>query len=104
MRSAAALFACAFLLTACESIGDLTSDAFDPGSAMQSKFTLDSADCAAAAGRRRDYTLPGITGTHVERHEIFNGAMTACMQAKGYVRRDWSPNIAVPYSIDPFPG
>ncbi len=92
------------LLSGCESYGDLTSDAFEPGSALQSQFTLDSARCAATAEDARNYKLAGIVGTHTDRHEIFNRALTACMKANGYVRRDWSPDIPSPYKIDPMPG
>ncbi|HEY4943221.1 MAG TPA: hypothetical protein VII56_17460 [Rhizomicrobium sp.] len=102
MRNVFTLLACAFVLAGCESIGDLTSDAFDPGNAAQSTFTLDSAACAANADIRRGYDIRGIAGTHAERHEIFNRAYTACMQRRGYARRDWAPNI--PYIIDPMPG
>ena len=104
MRNAFALVACAFLLTACESYGDLTSDAFEQGGATQSKFTLDAARCQASANVQRNYEIEGIDGTHVERHEIYNRAITACMRANGYIRRDWSPDVAVPYHVDPTPG
>lgn len=104
MRSVLALLAGAFLLAGCESFGDLTSDAFDPGGAMQSTFELDSAACNAAALQQRDYYISGIAGTHAERHELFNRVFAACMRRNGYVRRDWSPDIAVPYNIDPTPG
>jgi hypothetical protein len=98
------LLICTLLLSGCESYGDLTSDAFDPGGATQTRFTRDSADCQAHAEIPRSYEIQGVAGTHVERHEIYNRAFTACMQADGYARRDWSPNIAVPYDINPWPG
>ena len=96
--------ACAALLAGCESYGDLTSDAFDPGAASQSRFTLDSADCEAAAGDVRDYQTDGIEGTHAERHEMFNRAYVVCMHRLGYARRDWSPDIPNPYRMDLTPG
>jgi hypothetical protein len=101
----AALWATVVLTTlgGCESYGDLTSDAFDPGTASQSRFTLDAAECRADAEIPRSYDLHGIGGTHVERHEIYNRAFTQCMTAAGYTRRDWSPDIADPYKIDPTP-
>ncbi|HJW41096.1 MAG TPA: hypothetical protein VJ476_07695 [Rhizomicrobium sp.] len=92
------------LLGGCESYGDLTSDAFDPGGASQSRFTLDSADCAARANIARDYDVRIIAGTHAESHEAFNRAYAACMTGEGYGRRDWSPKIPLPYKIDPMPG
>ncbi|MEJ0024441.1 MAG: hypothetical protein WDN01_00315 [Rhizomicrobium sp.] len=92
------------LLAGCESYGDLTSDAFEPGAASQSRFTFDSADCEARAGVARNYDIHGIAGTHAERHEMFNRVYTACMGAAGYARRDWSPDIAFPYKVDPTPG
>ncbi len=104
MRNALAVCACILLLAGCESYGDLTSDAFDPGNATASRFTLDSAQCAAQATNAISYNIRGIAGTHVERHEMFNRAYAACMQASGYARRDWSPDIPVPYKIDPIPG
>ena len=104
MRSALAIFGCALLLAGCESYGDLTSDAFDPGNATVSHFTLDSAQCAAQAENTINYQIRGIAGTHVERHEMYNRAYAACMQASGYARRDWSPDIPIPYKIDPIPG
>ena len=94
----------AALLAGCESYGDLTSDAFDPGTASPSRFTLDSADCQAAADDARDYDIHGITGSHAERHEMFNRAFVRCMRRLGYARRDWSPDIPDPYAIDPTPG
>ncbi|MEI9886547.1 MAG: hypothetical protein WDN08_08595 [Rhizomicrobium sp.] len=103
MRRAVGIAAAALLLAGCDSIGELTSDAFDPRGATQSRFTLDSADCAAAAGVRIDTDIRGIAGTHVERHEMFNRIYTDCMRRSGYVRRDWSPDIAIPYTIDPTP-
>ncbi|HXC54458.1 MAG TPA: hypothetical protein VNU97_04125 [Rhizomicrobium sp.] len=103
-RRALAALACATLLGGCESYGDLTSDAFDPGSAAPSTFTLDDADCAAQAELSRSDDIQAIAATHAERHEIFNRAYTLCMQRHGYARRDWSPDIALPYKIDPTPG
>jgi hypothetical protein len=99
-----ALLTCAALLGGCESFGDLTSDAFDQGGATQSRFTLDAANCKAAAEVPRSYDVGGVAGTHTERHEIFNRAFAICMEANGYARRDWSPNIAAPYDVDPWPG
>lgn len=90
------------LLCGCESYGDLTSDAFDPGSASMSQFTMDSAACQERANADREYRLAGIYGSHAERHEIFNRAYAACMQAAGYSRRDWSPEV--PYTVDARPG
>ena len=92
-----------FLLCGCESYGDLTSDAFDPGTASQSRFTLDSAECKAEAEIPRSYEPRGIYGTHTERHEIYNRAFADCMAAAGYARRAWSPNVPNPYSINPTP-
>lgn len=94
---------CALLLAGCDGIGDLTSDAYDPGDATQSRFTVDSEDCQAGANTVRNYNIYGVTGTHAERHEIFNRAYARCMQKAGYARRDWSPEIADPYAIDPLP-
>ncbi|MEI9995198.1 MAG: hypothetical protein WDM91_11430 [Rhizomicrobium sp.] len=91
---------CMLSLAGCESRGDLTSDAFEPGNVPQSRFVLDNADCTVKADNRRDYQLPGITEPQTARHEIYNRAYTACMAADGYVRRDWSPDIPVPYSVD----
>ncbi|MEI9988516.1 MAG: hypothetical protein WDM86_00625 [Rhizomicrobium sp.] len=104
MLRPALLAAACVLLAGCESYGDLTSDAFAPGNATQTHFTFDSADCAAKADVARNYDVGGITGSHAERHEIFNRAYVACMKAAGYVRRDWSPDIAFPYTVDPTPG
>ena len=104
MRKALVILACATLLTGCESVGDLTSDAFAQGSATQSRFTLDSAQCQAVAETQRNYDIRGISGTHVSRHEIYNRAFATCMRANGYVRQDWSPDIAFPYNVDPTPG
>lgn len=101
-RFLAAIIALA-ALSGCESYGDLTSDAFDPGNTPQSRFTLDAAECKAEAEVPRSYDLHGIGGTHVERHEIYNRAFTRCMTAAGYARRDWSPEIPDPYKIDPTP-
>ncbi len=104
MLRRALLIAACIALAGCESYGDLTSDAFEPGGASQSRFTLDSADCQAKAEVSRSYGIRGIEGTHTERHEIFNRAYAACMKAAGYARRDWSPDISDPYKIDPTPG
>ena len=104
MLKAALLIAACIALAGCESYGDLTSDAFEPGAATQTRFTFDSADCQAKAANARDYNIHGIAGTHTERHEIFNRAFVACMKAAGYARRDWSPDIPDPYMIDPTPG
>ena len=104
MRSMALVLAAAALLAGCESYGDLTSDAFEPGRASQSRFTFNSADCEAKAEVARNYDLRGIDGTHTERHEIYNRAYAACMRAAGYARRDWSPDLPNPYHIDPTPG
>lgn len=104
MRKRLVVLGCAVLLSGCESYGDLTSDAFDQGSATQSRFTMDAAHCEARADIPRNYNTIGITGTREERHEIFNRAFAACMRVHGYARRDWSPDIPVPYQIDPTPG
>jgi hypothetical protein len=96
----ATLFA---LLCGCESYGDLTSDAFEPGAASQSRFTLDASECKAEAEIPRSYDPHGIYGTHTERHEIYNQAFARCMSAAGYARRDWSPDVPNPYSIDATP-
>ena len=104
MRKMLVMPAGALLLAGCESFGDLNSDAFDPGSAPQAKFTLDSAECEAKAETVRSYDIAGIAGTHIEKHEMFNRAYAACMKKNGYARRDWSPDVAVPYNIDPTPG
>jgi hypothetical protein len=101
-RPALVLFA-ATLLYGCESYGNLTSDAFDPGSASQSRFAFDAAECGAQARVARDYGLYGITGTHTDRHEVYNRALTVCMRAAGYARRDWSPDIPSHYDVDPTP-
>jgi hypothetical protein len=90
------------LVSGCESYGDLTSDAFDPGKADQSRFLADSAQCQQQAEQKRSYDIPGIEATHAGRHEIFNRAYISCMQGNGYVRRDWTPYM--PYSVDPWPG
>ncbi|MBV9044072.1 MAG: hypothetical protein JO348_10450 [Alphaproteobacteria bacterium] len=102
MRKAFAAVAALLLLAGCESYGDLTSDAFDPGSASMERFTMDSAQCQAAAEVPRNYEIRGIAGTHVERHEIFNRAYTRCMAQLGYARRGLTPYV--PYNVDPFPG
>jgi len=104
MLRTALLVAAAVLLAGCESYGDLTSDAFDPGSTSQSAFAFDSAQCQSRANDARNYEVRGITGTHVERHLLFNRAYIACMRKAGYARRDWSPDVADPYAVDPTPG
>jgi hypothetical protein len=104
MRKVLALFACSLLLAGCESFGDLTSDAFDPGAATQSKFIFDNEHCKAAAEDLLSYDTRGITGTHIDRHEMYNRAYAGCMQKNGYARRDGLPNITVPYDVDPWPG
>ncbi len=104
MRRALAALAGLLLLAGCESFGDLTSDAFDPGNMPQSRFRQDNAYCAAKAELKRSYDLQGIYGTHAERHEAFNRAYAACMRENGYALRGWSPDIAFPYDIDPTPG
>ena len=102
MRKCLAL-AAAVLLAGCESFGDLTSDAYDPGAATQSRFTVDEAQCRARGNDARDLTAEGATGTHQERHEIFNRAYARCMAQSGYARRDWSPDIPSHYDVDPTP-
>jgi len=104
MPRRALLIAACIALAGCESYGDLTSDAFEPGNATQARFILDSADCQARAENSRSYDVRGITATHAERHEIFNAAYADCMKAAGYPRRDWSPEIPDPFAIDPTPG
>ncbi len=104
MLKGALLAVACVALAGCESYGDLTSDAFDPGNASQTRFTFDSAECEAKAETARSYDVRGIAGTHTERHEIFNGAYVRCMRGAGYARRDWSPDIPDPYKIDPTPG
>ncbi len=104
MLKACALIAGVLLLAGCESFGDLTSDAFDPGAATQSKFVFDNEHCRAAAEEYISYDIHGITGSHTDRHEMFNSAYTHCMKQNGYARRDGLPNITVPYDVDPWPG
>ena len=103
MRRAAAFAAALLLLAGCDSLGNLTSDAFDPGGATQSRFVLDSAQCGAKAANRLDNDITGIAGTHAERHAMYNRVYTDCMQGYGYARRSWSPAIPIPYAIDPTP-
>jgi len=103
MRNVLALAACALVLGGCESLGDLTSDAFEPGAASPSRFELDSGDCTDQANTARNFEIAGITGTHAERHEIFNRAFTQCMRKYGYIRRGFSPDVPDPYAVDPFP-
>jgi hypothetical protein len=93
----AAVVAC---LAGCESYGDLTSDAFDPGNSSEMQFSLDAGNCAAAAEYPREYDTPGITGDSEARHEIFNRAYTVCMAKRGYERRDWSGKYPAPYVFD----
>ncbi len=103
-RRALAIAACALLLAGCESFGDLTSDAFDPGKSSQSRFLRDSALCKDRAEVKRSYEFAGIAGSHAERHEIFNRAYTACMVANGYPPRDRTLDPTFPYNVDPWPG
>ena len=103
MRKCLALVGTVLLLAGCESFGDLNSDAYDPGTATQSRFQLDEGQCRAQGNVARETTLPGITGTHQERHQIFNRAYARCMARGGYARRDWSPDIPSTYDIDPTP-
>jgi hypothetical protein len=103
MPSRALLTLVLLALCGCESYGDLTSDAFDPGAASQSRFALDSAECKAEAELPRSYDPRGIYGTHVERHEIYNRALVHCMAAAGYARRDWSLQMPDTFSVDPTP-
>ena len=99
MLERAVAIAAILLLGACESFGDLNSDTFDPGRATQSAFALDSAQCRARAEDRQDYNGTAVDASDEEWHEMFNQAYAACMQADGYVRRDWSPTIPVPYDV-----
>lgn len=103
MRKVLALAGAVLLLAGCESFGDLNSDAFEPGAATQSRFLLDEAQCRAQADVERSSTLPGIVGTHQERHQIFNRVYARCMAQSGYARRGWSPDIPNAYDIDPTP-
>src|SRR4051812_1278886 len=89
--------AAALLCAGCESYGDLTADAFDPGTASQGQFVRDSDMCTDRANIPRDYREAGAYGTHTERHEIFNAAYTACMVARGYRQR--SVQFAAPYDV-----
>jgi uncharacterized lipoprotein YajG len=91
---------CAATLAGCESHGDLTSDAFEPGDGMQSKFTLDAADCRADAELARNDNAEAIAAGSDQRHEMFNDALSACMTKHGYPRRDWSPLRPLPYSFN----
>ncbi len=104
MRRVLAATICAALLGGCESYGDLTSDAYDPGRASQTRFSMDSAECQSEANDVRDFEIEGITGTHEDRHEIFNNVFARCMHRDGYVRRDWSLGVPDPYAFDPTPG
>lgn len=92
------------LLCGCTSYGDYTSDAFDPGSADQARFTADAAECQNQAEIGRSYTIRGIAGTHVERHELFNQAFAGCMQSEGYALRGSTVDAPIPYDVDPWPG
>lgn len=103
MRKYLALVGAVLLLAGCESFGDLTSDAFDPGAATQSRFLLDDARCRDQGNILRSSTIRGIDGTHQERHQMFNRAYARCMAQSGYARRDWSPDIPSTYDIDPTP-
>ena len=103
MRKRLALVGALLLLTGCDSFGDLNSDAFDPGAATQSRFQLDDGECREKGNLARDTEIPGITGTHQERHEIFNRAYARCMTQSGYARRDLSPDIPTHYDVDPTP-
>ena len=103
MRRCLALVGAVLLLAGCDSFGDLNSDAFDPGAATQSRFQLDDGQCRVQGNLARDSEIYGITGTHRERHEIFNRAYTRCMARSGYARRDWSPDIPTHYDVDPTP-
>jgi hypothetical protein len=99
-KRALALAALAVGLAGCESYGDLTSDAFEPGNVPQTRFDLDAANCAASAEYPRQYDLAGIHGSDAARHRIFNRAYTECMAKLGYARRGWSVKYPAPYTFD----
>jgi hypothetical protein len=103
MRRCLALVAAVLLLSGCESFGDLNSDAFEPGTATQSRYSVDDSRCRERGNLARNVQIAGIDGTHRERHEIYNRAYARCMAQSGYARRDWSPDIPSPYDIDPTP-
>ncbi|HWD29333.1 MAG TPA: hypothetical protein VG387_19325 [Rhizomicrobium sp.] len=94
------LAALAAALAGCQSYGDLTSDAFNPGKASQTQFSMDAAGCAAAAEYPRNYDAVGIWGDNETRHEVYNRAYTVCMAKLGYARRDWSGKYPAPYRFD----
>jgi hypothetical protein len=92
------------LLCGCTSYGDYTSDAFDPGHANQARFSADAAECQNQAEIDRSYTIRGIAGTHVERHDLYNRALVSCMQREGYALRGSTVRAPIPYEVDPWPG
>ena len=99
-RRALLVVALAAGLAGCESYGDLTSDAFDPGTVSATRFELDSANCAASAEYPRQYDLAGIHSSSGRRHRIFNQAYTGCMAKLGYARRGTSLKYPLPYTFD----
>lgn len=104
MLERCAILAAALTLCGCTSYGDYTSDAFDPGGVSQTRFTTDAAACESQAEIKRSYSLPGIVGTHVSRHELFNQTFAVCMRSEGYALRGSTLDAPIPYDVNPWPG
>ena len=66
---------------------DLPPTAFDQGSASMEQYTVDGRVCRQYADEQRSYTVRGIDADEMDKREIFDHAMTDCMQRLGYRRQ-----------------
>ncbi len=98
------LLAVPLLPAGCTSLGDYTSDAFDPGRASQTAFLADAAQCEAAAEGDRSWTAPRHHRLGCRAARVVQPCYAACMAREGYALRGPSADAPFPYAVDPWPG
>lgn len=77
-----------FAICGCSSFSNRTIADYDPMTASQKQFAMDSAWCEMEGEKSR--TMDGMGGLAgiASHYESFNRVYDACMRSKGYPRKD----------------
>jgi uncharacterized protein YceK len=77
-----------FAISGCSSFSNRTSADYDPVSATQQQFAMDSAWCELEGEKSRSTDGMGGLAGIASHYESFNRVYDACMRSKGYPRKN----------------